>query len=185
MTLSDRAWAHIPRFEGSSPHMYRDTVGLVTVGVGCVVANERVAGRLPFLVSGKPATASRNSQDYWAVRFCEVNGRPAEWYKGLTRGRLAEDAIRTLFDERVRLFTLQLVKAMPEVPSFPVSAQLALLDMAFNMGSYALTSRFPKLMAACKVKSWNAAREQCHRDGVQPARNEATAALFAEAAGVA
>jgi GH24 family phage-related lysozyme (muramidase) len=173
MTLLDRAWLHIPPFEGSVPHLYLDTKGLVTVGVGCMLATLPDAQRLPFV----PAAAVVD--DWIRVRKARP-GLPAHTYKPLTRAVLPVDCILKLFNSRCLSFLAALRKAQPAFDTFPAGVQLALLDMAFNLGAGALTNKWPSLMKACREKNWAAAAVQCTRVGVQPARNAATIALFKE-----
>ena len=53
---SELSWEEIvrdfDRFEGRIAHMYLDTKGLVTVGVGKMLRNEAAALKLPFVRRG-------------------------------------------------------------------------------------------------------------------------------------
>ena len=61
---------------------------------------------------------------------------------------------------------------------------LALLDMAFNMGTGKLKSQteWPKLNAAVAKKNWATAAEECNRPDANARRNDETKALFTAAA---
>ncbi|MFT7186732.1 MAG: GH24 family phage-related lysozyme (muramidase), partial [Pseudohongiellaceae bacterium] len=56
--LRSRARTHIKHGEGSINHMYLDTVGKLTVGVGNMLPNSGAASELPFILedSRKPAS---------------------------------------------------------------------------------------------------------------------------------
>jgi len=65
---------------------------------------------------------------------------------------------------------------------FPKPAQLGLLDMIYNLGSFA---DFGKLAAAVDKQDWTEAAKQCHRRGPSESRNRATKELFENAAKLA
>ena len=52
------------QYEGKIPHMYLDTKGLVTVGVGYLLATVVEAQKLPFIVdkTGKKSHTGRNQR---------------------------------------------------------------------------------------------------------------------------
>jgi GH24 family phage-related lysozyme (muramidase) len=64
---------------------------------------------------------------------------------------------------------------------YPLPAQRALVEMAYNLGVGGLR-RFSRLIAACSRADFAAAAEQCHRRTTGVARNLATRALFRKAA---
>jgi len=72
---------------------------------------------------------------------------------------------------------------LPAWDTYPEPAQLALFDMAFNLGVSGLFRKFPKMIAAVRARDWATAAAQCHRNGIQDARNEETADLFRQADG--
>jgi GH24 family phage-related lysozyme (muramidase) len=80
----------------------------------------------------------------------------------------------------VTTFEAQLLKVLPNWHSYPGPAQEALFDMAFNLGLGGLL-KFPTLLKAVNEGDWATAAAQCHRRGIQNARNQATAALFLQA----
>jgi hypothetical protein len=74
---------------------------------------------------------------------------------------------------------------------YPAEAQVALTDMAFNLGvgtPFAVPVRAPEkrkglgaytdLFAACEARDWTKAARECKRGGIGQARNDATAAQF-------
>lgn len=182
--LREAAWLHIVPFEGSVPWMYLDTKGIVTVGVGCVLGGPGEATNLPFVGRGssKLQFKSRVESDYVRVRASKDGiGKSAAWFASVTSSRLQEGDIRSLFDKRVDAFVRIIARSLPSFVSFPLPAQVALLDMAFNLGGYALVSKWPRLMDACTRQDWQAAQHDCVRTGVQPERNMTTVGLFEQA----
>lgn len=174
LTLLDRALAFTGPHEGTFRKMYKDSKGKVTVGVGFMLPFVETALLLPF--QPRETVAS----DYQTVRMLPV-GHTADWYQSYTRSELSPESIRTLFVQKCGEFITSLQRAFPGMQHFPEPASLALIDMAYNMGPHELLS-WPKLVTAVRSLDWKTCAAQCHRKDVGDARNEATAALFREAA---
>jgi GH24 family phage-related lysozyme (muramidase) len=175
--------AHIVPHEGVVSHMYLDTVGKVTVGVGNMVATAAAAAALAFV---DRATRTRANEAQIRADFESVSSQPkaqqARQYKLHTKLDLPDEAIWTLLKARVDGFEQQLIGYFPQFPSFPSSAQLALLDMAFNLGGPALNTRWPSLKRAVLAQDWRSAQQECERSTSTLARNNATRLLFQRAA---
>lgn len=163
-------WSFTAPFEGVVPHLYLDTTGLPTCGVGFAVPTEQQLLRCgPWLPNALTALA-----DYRRVRVAE-RGHVAAWYERHCTARLSEPTMRAVFVSRVT----ECRRAIRdwELERLPDAAQVALVDMAYNLGAAGL-GRYDKLQAAVRACDWATAAAECHRRGVQPARNTATAALF-------
>lgn len=164
----------IAPFEGKIPHMYLDTAGFVTCGVGFMLPDLASAQRLSWDKPGLVATD-------WAAVRAQPLVRPAAAYRCFTNARLTEDVIKREFQDRLALFEAAMVKALPAWRSYPDSVRIALLDMAYNLGG-AFLVKWPKLHAAVKARAWHECARQCARhdkNGPLVARNAATVALFA------
>jgi GH24 family phage-related lysozyme (muramidase) len=170
----DRLFAFTSPFEGCINHMYLDTVGVVTCGIGFALFSPADAAKLGFV------PADHVALDWSAVKACPP-GKVAAWYKDHTVCVLPPKGLRAEFDRRVQDFASILSKGY-QLEQYPESAQVALLDMSFNLGAGALLTKWPSLRAACAKGDWATAAKQCSRTGVQAARNQATAALFIAAA---
>lgn len=172
-------------FEGSISHMYVDTEGYVTVGIGNMVPNASAACRPAFLnrTTKNPATASEVKADFEEVSK-QPKGNAARWYRPFTTLDLPDVQVNQLFRTRISEFRGQLRKAYPRYDTYPNSAQVAMLDMAFNLGTGALKKKWPKLNAAIEELDWAAAAENCVRPKANPVRNEVVSALFRRAAGL-
>jgi GH24 family phage-related lysozyme (muramidase) len=179
----DQIKALIGPFEGSIPFMYVDTKGYVTVGIGNMLPNAGAAQQLAFVnrASGSTASAAEVATDFANVAK-QPKAKAARWYEQFTALDLPDPEVDRLFQGRVEEFQTQLRREYPRYDSYPDGAQLALLDMAFNLGAGALKTKWPKLNQAIDSLDWGAAAGECERPEANPARNAAVKALFEGAA---
>lgn len=170
-------------WEGLTRHMYLDTRGHVTVGIGNLLPSAEAAAGLPFIDARTGRAATR---DEIAAAFAYVEEKPegmrASRYAGATTLRLPEATVRELAVERLdREFLPALRRQFAGFDEYPASAQRALVDMIYNLGPRGL-SRFENLRAACEAGDWARAAEECGRSSSRAERNEWTRSLFLEAA---
>jgi GH24 family phage-related lysozyme (muramidase) len=172
--------------EGSKSFMYLDTKGLVTVGIGNMLPSAAAACALAFVDRATQARASSAAieADYQAVSQ-QSKAKVANFYRQFTKLDLPDAEIDRLFAQRVAGFQNELRSKYAAYDTFPDSAQLAMLDMAFNLGTFALKNKWPKLNAAIDSGDWSAAATECIRPEANAARNAATVALFQQAAAAA
>jgi len=199
-----------PDVEGRVAHMYLDSKGKVTVGVGQLLPSASIAAEYPFFLgAGKPSQASmsgstaggavpamsnggtgitvgrRATRQEIEAEFRKVKALtpnlPARWYGKHTTLVLKEEEITALLFKRIRTFETSLRGVFHEWDKFPASAQLALLDLQYNTGSVA--SKFPSLTRAAKAHDWARCAIECHRaPPVGAKRNLNTRLLFLQAA---
>jgi GH24 family phage-related lysozyme (muramidase) len=86
--------------------------------------------------------------------------------------------MRDEFCRRMTAMDLQLLRLWPKFQTFPPSVQVAIRDMAWNLGVGALERHWPRFRASVDAQDWHAAAAQCTRKGIAQARNDATRALF-------
>ncbi len=173
----------IPRvetFEGRIHHMYRCTGGEVTIGIGHAIPAPADALNLAWSVDGRPATTVEIQAGYARVAAAQI-GLVANSYAPLSQCRMADSDIDALIAADVTRFAASLAATLPNWNTYPAPAQEALFDMAFNLGLGGL-KKFPSLLAAADAGHWDVAAAQCHRKGIADSRNQATAALFLQAA---
>ena len=170
-------------FEGRVPYLYLCTGGEVTVGIGHAIQTAADALQLTWSIDGRPATPVEIQGDYASVAAAQ-KGLIAKSYAPLTECRMADADIDALVSSDVHNFELSLAAALPNWSTYPAPAQAALFDMAFNLGLGGL-KKFPHLLAAVDAGQWEVAAAQCHRQGIAEIRNQQTADLFRQAAGVA
>ena len=178
----DEAVSRLKEFEGSVPWMYLDTVGRVTVGVGSMLPDARMAGLLPFQVNERAATAEEISAEFARVSGM-AKGRPAEFYRKRGGPRLGEDTIDTKLCEALEGSEGYLRAHLRGYDDVPVSGKLALLDMIYNLGPGRLFHEFPKFLDAIERRDWSEAAKFSVRRGPSAARNRWTRSQLLAAAG--
>jgi GH24 family phage-related lysozyme (muramidase) len=171
--VTDDQWTFTSAHEGKIDCLYLDSLGNVTAGVGELVADEAAARQLPWSPNGDGAVL-----DYHLVREAPV-GHVAAWYRPLTKCRLTEASMRSLFIQRVAAFRKELTRTGWRLERIPVVGQVGLVDMAYNLGVDGLNKNFPSFRRAIEAGNWARAAAECHRKPpVSEARNRATAAQF-------
>jgi GH24 family phage-related lysozyme (muramidase) len=173
-------------FEGYTDHLYLDTVGKVTVGVGLMFesADRLVASHISFRfkTSGKLAVDADIRDEFKRIsKLAKGHHPPFYRIKGFLtadssdlQGRLVRRLANALTDA---IFFYNTGKPIPntkfeEYADLPTNVQLALLDMAFNLGRGRL-GKFQKLRIYLKQGDWTNAAKSSHRRGIQSSRNEA------------
>jgi GH24 family phage-related lysozyme (muramidase) len=179
----DRIVDDLLRWEGNANHLYLDTHGLVTVGIGHLLRSPAAAQALPFI---DERTGHLATKEDIAAAFRHVGqdraGCRAEHYAKLTHLRLSDEVVREIATSRLENeFLPGLRREFPHFDDYPSSAQRALVDMAYNLGVGGL-GHFHKLRASCEAGDWAQAATECHRRTCRAERNDWTQALFLVAA---
>ena len=182
--MSKRAIELLKDGEGSISHMYLDTRGKVTVAVGQLLATVAAAQELPFVQRGtaQAATPGDIEADFNEVKN-QPTGKLAQSYKSATKLDLPDNEIEALLQRRIDGFEAELRREFPQYDSYPENARLGILDMAFNLGTNGLVTKFPSFTKAALARDWSACAKQCHRRGIGDTRNEETKNLFESLAG--
>ncbi len=173
--MDAETWALVDELiksEGSVPHLYLDTHGLVTVGVGECLELLSEAQGLAFVRRSDGVTASPDeiATDWNAVRACPP-GRLAHGYRNSTELELPENDIEWLLLERVAEFESGLERQFEGYDALPALVRMALVDMAFNLGLTGLPEKFPKFCAAIARGDFMTAAAESKRRGVAGRRN--------------
>lgn len=174
-------WSFTSPFESVVPHLYKDSLGFITCGVGFLVTDEQSLGRFPWQPNTQAAIA-----DYRLVKAepferkgtdGKMRPQPARHYMQLCKARLSELGMRAVFAVKVAEMQRAITQDW-KLAQCPEAARIALIDMAFNLGPRGL-NEFAKLHRAVINGDWATAAKECHRaPPVSEARNEATAFLF-------
>jgi GH24 family phage-related lysozyme (muramidase) len=181
-TTTDLDWtelrADFDLWEGRIPHMYLDTRGLVTVGVGKMLPNVAAAQALPFVRrdNGAPARPDEIQRDYDAVK-AQPKAMLAGSYRKFTQLDLPDAAIDALLKTTADQFIADLAARFAGWAGYPAPAKRALIDMAYNLGIGGLMA-FVRLKAAVEARRWDVAADECARNGISPDRNSWTRNLF-------
>jgi len=119
-------------YESAIPHMYLDSKGQVTVGVGHLIADVQSAQELSFITSkGIKATAKEIQIDFEAVKM-QPGNRLASYYKQFTNLQLSAQEIDKLTNEHVDTFYKEIKQIYAGFDIFPSEAKLALLDLIYD-----------------------------------------------------
>jgi hypothetical protein len=187
-------------FEGAFPFMYLDSRGNVIVGVGRVLSTPSAAQLIKFLHrrDRSPTTRAQVTAAYMTVKAAPAN-RQATSYRGLTDLDLAPGEADRMLDQDLEGAEDECRKLFGGWSTFPLPAQLALLDMVHNVGQgRPLTAaeqrtgqqehgifQFGRLRASAARADWSAASRECERLGIPRPRNLWTRDRFLEAAHLA
>jgi type VI secretion system secreted protein VgrG len=202
------------KFEGKTPYFYGDTVGVVTIGIGHAVPTVEEALKLPLYKDGQKVDDKEIRRIYGILDkeakqqhslFGGTKKMPtAPHYEEMNEGlTIDEDAILALFEKDIHLKHVELKQAFrllslklfeprfKPLEKYPIAAQVALLDMAYNMGIGGLFGRpfgfskkkggYPTMLNAIREHRFYIAAIASHRPQVQKSRNEAIYRLFREA----
>ena len=181
----DEVRADFIMWEGEKPHMYLDTKGLVTVGVGKMLPNVAAAQALGFVRRSdkKSASAAEIETDFNEVSK-QTKGKLASSYLKYTKLDLPDEVIDDLLKTVVDGFEADLQQAFAGYKTYPVAAKRALLDMIYNLGLVGLL-KFKKLKKSAEAGDWKKAASECRRNGPSDERNDWTRDRFLEAGNVA
>lgn len=180
--------------EGETRYMYLDTRGLVTTGIGHMLKTADAATKLPWhhKKTGLPATPAEVKQVFDKLRtswaeFRHENPKGPNTFEAahyekvsdleLPEGFARQDALARLQHD----FLPKLRSVFPGFDSYPMPAQKAIVDMAYNLGIGKLRDGFPKFVALCRDGEFGLAAPQSHRSSSRADRNAATAQLLVDA----
>jgi GH24 family phage-related lysozyme (muramidase) len=168
--------------ENEISHMYLDTEGYVTVGVGNKLSSVAESQKLSFVsrLTNQLATKDEIKADFESVKR-QLKGQIAAKYKTFTKLDLPIDLINNLLDTRIEEFKSQLVLKFPKFNSYPLTVRFALLDMAFNLGTEGLVRKFPSFKKAIEAEDWNKAAKESNRPQVSISRNQTVKKWLEEA----
>jgi len=176
--IKDKLRINIEKYEGKVSHMYLDSRGFATVGVGHLLKDVGAAEELPFEKNNdEPATQAEISEEYNFLSQQEGN-RVASYYKKFTHLTLSDKAIDALTDKHIDTFYKELTIIYDGFDDFPEDVKLALFDMIFNLGMTGLRKKWPKMNACIARKDWAAAAENCRRRGIADDRNNYVKSLL-------
>lgn len=172
----------LEEYEGRIPHLYVDSVGRITVGVGHLIANRHEMSSLTFMSggAGMPIRAAtlKEKQDEFDAMAKQPKGHRAGWYERHATLTMRDPDIDGLLFAHIDEFHAKLVKAYSKAQGYPKdfdklpqNVQLALFDLIFNVGPSGLT-KFTQFNKSIKAGDWKKAAEQCERSQVNGARNE-------------
>jgi len=195
--------AMLKSYEGNIPYMYLDSRGLVTVGVGFLLGSADDAVNYSFVLNPAPpprppvqrpnsppppppaipagpqkATTAQIKAEWTNIKG-QVPNHLESYYQRFTTMTMLQPDIDTVLTQKVNSFEAKARQAFANWDDFASPAQLALLDMIYNLGSL---SAFPSLTKFATAKDWINCAAQCHREGPSDLRNDETRDRFLAAA---
>ncbi len=173
----------LEKYEGMVFHMYLDSKGYVTVGIGHLLSAIVDAQKLEFKnASNKLASKNEIKSDFEAVKKQPAN-RLASTYKKHTKLTLSAMEINKLTDEHIDSFEKELKRIYTDFNTFPAEVRLALFDLIFNLGMTKLKNTWPVFNRAIKAKDWQKAADNSNRKSpISAARNKYVKDLLEQAA---
>jgi GH24 family phage-related lysozyme (muramidase) len=178
--------------EGCVSHMYLDSKGNVTVGIGQYLNGVSEATKLRFYLRKTKTEASNKEkeEEYKKVEKARPDrtkyprGMKASYYRKFTTMDMTPTDIGELWIERLHEFERLLKHYFKGYADYPAPARQALIDIAYQYGPSGAASKLAqgKLKEAAEKGDWNAAAANCRRPEAQEERNTKTKELFEEAA---
>lgn len=186
MTTSlERSVLHsqLEKYEGKISHMYLDSKGYVTVGIGHLLSSLVDAQKLKFnTANNELASKDEIKIDYEAVNSRAAN-RLASSYKKYTTLTLPDSEIDKITNKHIKSFEKELQKIYSDFDIFPSDVRLALFDLIFNLGMTKLKNKWPIFNSAIKAKDWQKAADNSHRKHpISSSRNDYVKDLLENAA---
>ena len=127
--------------EGYVDYMYLDTSkkndkSKVTIGYGIMIPSESAATKIPFHINGTPATQSQIKQAWNKVykSVSGINGYKYTYFKSMTTVRITKEVAKDLTMNHIKNDLSKARGAFPGFDTYPVPAQEAILDLAYNIG---------------------------------------------------
>lgn len=179
MAIPQSAIDRFKQFEGVIAHMYLDSEGFVTIGVGHLLANAEAAISLALINKQTEATASEaEKKQEWNTINGKESPKKASFYEPFTKLKLKTTDIETLLKADLEGLEKDLKDIYSQYESLPQAAKEGLLDMIFNLGKNGLKTKFPKFNQAVNAQDWATAAKECKRGGISDERNTAIRTLF-------
>ena len=125
---SDSLFKLISRHEGIRNHIYKDVHGNPTIGIGFNLSDEN------------------NRRILLKLNITEMD----------LRNGLTDKQVKELFDISLKQATNDANKFLPNLNSYPLNVQKAIIDMSFNLG-YPRLSKFINLKKALQQRDFNQA----------------------------
>ncbi len=167
----------LEQYEGRVEHMYLDTKGFVTVGIGHMLPSAEIAKDITFVNKLTGAVATKKEiEDEFALIKSKAYGAayPARRFKSSTQLKITDSTINQLTNKHIASFEseLKIIYGANEFSAYPENVKMALFDMIFNLGMSKLKSGYPKFNKYIKAKDYKNAAMESHRNGISAQRNQ-------------
>lgn len=187
-TVKSEISKKLEEYEGRINHLYLDSVGQVTIGVGHWIPNKiQMSGLVLYKSDQKPASTLEKENEFDTVAKLS-KGYKASWYKNHTTLVMKDHDINNLLSKHITSFYTELTNIYKkskgytaDFDQFPLPVQKALFDMIFNLGATKLVNVFVNFDKAVKAADWKKAAQESNRPQVSAARNQYVKQLFLSA----
>jgi GH24 family phage-related lysozyme (muramidase) len=165
--------------EGVIEHIYLDSVGLQTVGVGFLLRQPTDVLRYTW------SDVAQAREDWFALQNLkgpevEYTKLSARWYKKHTKARLLD--VDSALQQKIQSFDSQLRTRGLPMDTIPTAAWEGVIDLAYNVGVAGLLGGFPKFCASLKAFDFKGCARECRRPQVSASRNVWCRGRFEKAA---
>ena len=175
-----------PEVENFVPHMYLDSEGNVTVGIGTLLPDAATAETLPFVRRGSnvAATSQEIKRDFNSVKNSGLTNTRAPGFRHLTNIDLseAESELKALTDMKDFIRIIRSSDNFPEFDTYLVAAKMGLLDMVYTLGAKRTRERFPDFTSAVRRRNFKLAAQESHPKQPSAKRNQTVRDWFLQAA---
>lgn len=185
-----RASVLIHSGEGFSPHFYLDTTSHVTVGYGVMLPDAAATATIQMFhrTTRRAATTREKAAEWSVIRRLYPPGTdlnlPATTFAPHTTLIITQAEADRLFEEKLNEFIPILRANYPGFDTFPEDAQVAMLDMVYNLGNgiHATFVNFTRAINNPNGPDWVTAARESNRPQVPAKRNLEVYNLFISAA---
>jgi len=181
-------------YEGNFNHLYLDTKGKVTIGVGHLIPHRGAISAVKLYTTKNdqpslPATLQNKQNEYDKISKLPWGPRHgAASFKPHTTLIMKTTDINHLLNKHISSFYKELSTIYRKTNGYTEdfdnmheNIQLALFDMIFNLGASKIVNVFKKFDAAIKAGDWKKAASESNRVDVNIARNQYVKELLATA----
>ncbi|MBQ4891764.1 hypothetical protein J8L86_18110 [Shewanella sp. MMG014] len=172
-------------YEGRISHLYLDTIGKVTVGIGNMIPNKaamnsfsmyKVSANKQFIIA---SLADKEAEFDVIKKLPFGRNYSASSFKKHSSLIIKDVDIDIQREKHIQSFYKELLRYYSVANGFnksfdnmPIEAQLALFDMVFNLGITKLKNQYVKFNSLIKQEKWAEAAKQSNRVGISPIRNQ-------------
>jgi len=181
--------------EGVMEHMYVDSVGLLTVGIGTMIDRENAQAlyELPFKIANRAATTAEREADKAAcLKLFKSKSEPplAHSYASVTKCRLdvveaRKQCVETLkkFEDLLLGFPNNAAQLKAQKEKIPFLAWVCMVDMSYGLYTITFTQKWPTCLAHVAKQNWLGAADESWINGVSVATQALHYHLMRDSAG--
>lgn len=174
------------RFEGWARHIYMDSEGYFTIGVGFLLPDKYALGKYRWREkkSKKVVIDKRLIETDWDAVKKKGKGHKLPAYAAVTNFEISDSDIARLLNVKMYQFHQETRRVFKDqgidFDALPPLVKEALFDITWTTGPGDFRHDWPKLKAAIRKRDWAEAAAESHRIGGQvgPKRNQEIKNLF-------